>query len=99
MSVSVRVDVGGGAAGVGGLMWMVKGIVILSGGAQPLFLFEGAPLFFGVGLIGMYSTFGADPDRRQSAQRRVLRCQVCRWAQSDINRDRGGRRLTRLHTY
>ena len=55
VSAHMRVGVGGAAAGMGGLMWVVKGSVILSGGSQPPMLFEAAPFFFGVGLIGMHA--------------------------------------------
>ena len=55
-SARVGVGVGGAAAGAGGLMWVVKGGVILSGGSQLPILFEVAPFFFGVGLIGMHAS-------------------------------------------
>ena len=54
-SAHIRVGVGGASATVGGLMWVVKGGVILSGGAQPPILFEVASFSFGAGLIGMHA--------------------------------------------
>jgi hypothetical protein len=57
---------GGVAALLGGLAWTVKGMVILVGGDPPPLLFEGAPVLFGIGLLGVaYSTM--PPSRRRKA--------------------------------
>ncbi len=55
--------IGGAAASVGGLMWVVKGGVILSGGSQPPMLFEAAPFFFGAGLIAMHASLANSSSR------------------------------------
>ena len=47
----VELIIGGGAAVVGGLSWFVKGAAILAGADQPPFLFEIAPMLFGIGLL------------------------------------------------
>jgi hypothetical protein len=44
---------GGVAAFLGGLAWVLKGGVILAGGAQPPLLFEAAPALFGWGLMSV----------------------------------------------
>lgn len=53
----------GWAAMIGGMFWLVKGATILLLGFQPPLLFEIAPLFFAVGLWGVY---GAIQDGRSS---------------------------------
>ncbi|MFE7223536.1 hypothetical protein ACFU7D_02010 [Nocardioides sp. NPDC057577] len=56
---------GGVAALVGGLAWVVKGTVILGGGDQPPLLLEVAPMLFGVALLSIaYSTL--PPSRRRA---------------------------------
>jgi hypothetical protein len=58
---------GGVAALLGGLAWTVKGMVILVGGDQPPLLFEGAPILFGIGLLGVaYSTMPPSRHRKAS---------------------------------
>jgi hypothetical protein len=42
------------AAFVGGLFWLIKAAMVLATGNQPAYLFEVAPLFFSVGLIGLH---------------------------------------------
>jgi hypothetical protein len=49
------VRLGGLAAIVGGLLWMIKGGAILLSGDQPRYVFEVAPLFFAGGLFGLHA--------------------------------------------
>ena len=51
-----RTRIGGSAAVVGGLLWVIKGGVILFAGTQPPYLFEIAPFFFGLALIGIHAS-------------------------------------------
>lgn len=58
---------GGWAAVIGGLMWSVKAGVILLGGEQPGFLFELAPLAFGVALLAFHTLLYGRGGRLASA--------------------------------
>ena len=51
-----RTLIGGSAAVVGGLLWIIKGGVILFAGTQPPYLFEIAPFFLGLALIGIHAS-------------------------------------------
>jgi hypothetical protein len=55
---------GAAAAVAGGLMWIVKGGVILAVGDQPPLLFEAAGVLFPVALIALHSRLIGDGDRR-----------------------------------
>ncbi len=44
---------GGAAAIIGGAMWVVKASIIMLGGDQPPYLFEGAPLAFALALLAL----------------------------------------------
>ena len=48
------VRLGGVAAIVGGLLWIIKGGAILLSGDQPRYVFEVAPLCFAAGLLGLH---------------------------------------------
>jgi hypothetical protein len=48
----------GVASAVGGACWIIKGVAILISGNQPPFLFEIAPVFLIVGLLGLRSRLG-----------------------------------------
>lgn len=60
MASSALTRVGGLAAMVGGLLWVVKGGAILLTGHQPPVVFEAAMPLFAVGLLGLHARF----DRR-----------------------------------
>lgn len=49
------VRLGGVAAIVGGLLWIIKGGAILLSGDQPRYVFEVAPLCFAAGLLGLHA--------------------------------------------
>ena len=49
------VRLGGVAAIVGGLLWIIKGGAILLSGDQPRYVFEVAPLCFASGLLGLHA--------------------------------------------
>ncbi len=56
----------GFAAAVGGALWVVKGTAIILTGDQPEYIFELAPAFFAVGLVGLYALLqgrGGTPGR------------------------------------
>ena len=55
MASSALIRLGGLAAMVGGLMWVVKGGAILLTGQQPPVVFEAALPLFAVGLLGLYA--------------------------------------------
>jgi hypothetical protein len=55
MASSALIRIGGLAAMVGGLMWVVKGGAILLTGQQPPVVFEAAMPLFAVGLLGLYA--------------------------------------------
>ena len=55
MASSTLVRLGGLAAMVGGLMWVVKGGAILLTGQQPPVVFEAAMPLFAVGLVGLHA--------------------------------------------
>jgi hypothetical protein len=55
MASSAPIRLGGVAAMVGGLMWVVKGGAILLTGQQPPVLFEAAMPLFAVGLLGLHA--------------------------------------------
>ena len=52
---SALIRIGGLAAMVGGLMWVVKGGAILLTGQQPPIIFEAAMPLFAVGLLGLHA--------------------------------------------
>ncbi|MBW3592894.1 MAG: hypothetical protein KY396_04295, partial [Actinobacteria bacterium] len=54
---------GGLAAMLGGAMWAAKGAAILAGRDQPAFVFEGAPLFFALALLGLHVLLRTRPER------------------------------------
>ena len=51
------------AALTGGLLWVVKGGIIMLGGAQPPWIFEFAPGLFSLGLLGLRAALGPSPGR------------------------------------
>jgi hypothetical protein len=55
MASSALIRLGGLAAMVGGLMWVVKGGSILLTGQQPPVVFEAAMPLFAVGLLGLHA--------------------------------------------
>jgi hypothetical protein len=55
MASSALVRLGGLAAMVGGLMWVIKGGTILLTGQQPPVVFEAAMPLFAVGLLGLHT--------------------------------------------
>ena len=55
MASSALIRLGGLAAIVGGLLWVVKGGSILLTGQQPPVVFEAAMPFFAVGLLGLHA--------------------------------------------
>ena len=55
MASSALIRLGGLAAMVGGLMWVVKGGAILLTGQQPPVVFEAAMPLFAVGLVGLHA--------------------------------------------
>jgi hypothetical protein len=55
MVSSALIRLGGLAAMVGGLLWVVKGGSILITGQQPPVVFEAAMPFFAVGLLGLHA--------------------------------------------
>jgi hypothetical protein len=58
MASSALIRLGGLAAIVGGLMWVVKGGAILLTGEQPPVVFEAAMPLFAVGLLGFHARLG-----------------------------------------
>lgn len=52
------VTLGGVASAIGGGCWIIKGMAILISGDQPPVLFEIAPVFLIVGLLGLRSRLG-----------------------------------------
>jgi hypothetical protein len=58
MTSSALIRIGGLAAIVGGLMWIVKGGSILITGQQPPVVFEAALPLFAVGLLGLHARLG-----------------------------------------
>jgi hypothetical protein len=58
MASSALIRLGGLAAMVGGLMWVVKGGAILLTGQQPPVVFEAAMPLFAVGLVGLHARLG-----------------------------------------
>jgi len=59
--------VGAAAAILGGVLWTVKGVVILATGEQPPVVFELGPPLFAVGLIGLYARLGREGGRAAAA--------------------------------
>ena len=55
MASSALIRIGGLAAMVGGLLWVVKGGAILLTGQQPPVVFEAALPLFALGLLGLYA--------------------------------------------
>ncbi len=55
MASSALIRLGGLAATVGGLLWVVKGGAILLTGQQPPVVFEAALPLFAVGLVGLHA--------------------------------------------
>jgi len=55
MASSALIRLGGLAATVGGLLWVVKGGAILLTGQQPPVVFEAAMPLFAVGLLGLHA--------------------------------------------
>ena len=55
MLSSNQVRWSGLAAILGGVLWIVKGGVILFGGEQPDYIFALAQFLFAIGLMGLYS--------------------------------------------
>jgi len=64
--------VGATAAILGGVLWTLKGVVILATGEQPPVVFALGPPLFAVGLIGLYARLGRKGGR--AAAGLVLAC-------------------------
>ena len=63
MASSALIRIGGLAAMVGGLLWVVKGGAILLTGQQPPVVFEAALPLFALGLLGLHARLEGRPTR------------------------------------